>query len=96
MSERELVIVDKEREVVELLEGGYLWTVLSWRVDDYAPTLIEKFQSADWAIVCAEQRVAEGYHRVEAYHAIAFSFWTDAVEQERLYLMEEQRQEVSG
>lgn len=92
MPDRVLLAVKDEPDIADLVSGGFLWMVFSWRGEAFAPELIEAFDSYDWAILCGEQRMAEGFSRVEVCQRIAFTASAELVAEERAFLEEEQRQ----
>lgn len=78
IDKRELIVCSEDEETTLDVLGGYSWYVISKRAgpDGYPVTdgaLEERFDSEEWAIICARQRLEEGWVSSEAHKTIAFS-----------------------
>lgn len=72
-----LIVCAEDPETAQNVHGGFDWTVISNHRDTrgfpvYDRALQEAFASEEWALLCAQQRIDEGYW-VSVYKYVAFS-----------------------
>lgn len=78
MEKRTLIVCSEDEETALDVLGGYSWYVISKRGDEHGYPMLdgaleERFDSEEWAIVCARQRLEEGWASSDVHKTIAFS-----------------------